>query len=59
MKAEDAPTTIRVGYTQKDERDTKEDLRGKKRDKKDNLSSHDNVKPRNDRTKRTANFTPW
>ena len=59
MNAGDAPAAIREGDTQKDRRDTKEDLKGKKRDRKDYSSSHDNVKPRNDRTIRTANFTPW
>ena len=59
MNAKDAPAAIRVGDTQKDRRDTKEDLKGKKRDRKDYSSSYDNVKPRNDRARRTTNFTPW
>lgn len=46
MNAKDALAAIKVKGTWKDEGDTKEDQKGKKKDKNDYLSSQDNVNPR-------------
>lgn len=52
MNAENALTTIKVGDTRKERRYVQEDLKGKKKRKRRNYSSsHDKVKPKNDKTR--------
>lgn len=54
----DALARIRVRDMWKARRNVQEDLKGKKRERKDYSSSHDNVKLRNDKTIMMVNFTP-
>ena len=56
MNTKDVLVAIRVEGTQKDKRDTKKDTKGKERNRKDHSSSHDNVKPWNDKTRRMVKF---
>ena len=56
MNAKDVLVAIGVEGTQKDRKDTKKDLKGKERDKKDHSSNYDNVKPKNDKTRRMVKF---
>ena len=58
MNVEDALPAIGVGNTRKKRRNVQEYLKGKKRDRRDYLSSHDNVKLKNNNTRMTVNFTP-
>ena len=58
MNPKDALATIRVEDAQGNRRDIQEDSKGKKRERKDYLSSHENVKSRNDKARRAVNFTP-
>ena len=58
MNAEDALAVIKVGNAWRDRRDVQEDSKGKKRERKDYSSNQDNIKPRNDKTKRMVNSMP-
>lgn len=58
MNAEDALAVIEMGDTRKERRNIQEGLKGKKRERGDHLSSHDDVKKRDDKAQRTVNFTP-
>ena len=51
MNAEDTLATIRVGVAQGNRRDIQEYSKGKKRERKDYSSSHDDVKSRNDKAR--------
>lgn len=58
MNIKDALAEIRVRDMWKARRNVQEDSKGKKRERKDYSSSHDNVKLRNDKTIMMVNFTP-
>ena len=58
MNAEDALVAIRMGDTWKERRYDQEDSKGKKRERRDYSSNHDNAKSKNNKTRRTVNFIP-
>ena len=58
MNVEDALAAIGMGDTWKVRRYIQEDSKGKKRERRNYSSSHDNAKSKNDKTRRTINFTP-
>lgn len=52
MNVEDALAAIRIEDTQKDKGNTKEDQKGRKRERKDYSSSYDSAKFKNDKPKK-------
>ena len=58
MNEEDALTAIGMGDMWKERRYVQEDSKGKKRERRDYSSNHDNTKSKNDKTRRTVNFIP-
>ena len=58
MNVEDALAAIGMGDMWKERRYIQEDSKGKKRERRNYSSSHDNAKSKNDKTRGTINFTP-
>ena len=58
MNEEDALTAIGMGDMWKERRYVQEDSKGKKRERRDYSSNHDNTKSKNDKARRTVNFIP-
>jgi len=58
MNAEDALAAIGMGGTRKEKKNIQEDSKGKKRERGNHSSSHDNVRSRNNKTRRKVIFTP-
>ena len=58
MNAEDALVAIGMGDTWKEIRYDQEELKGKKRERRDYSSNHNNAKSKNDKTRRTVSFIP-
>ena len=58
MNAEDALVAIGMGDTWKERRCDQEDSKGKKMERRDYSSNHNNAKSKNDKTRRTVNFIP-
>ena len=58
MNTKDALAMIGMGDTQKEKKNAQENSKGKKRERGDCSSSHDNARSRSDKTRRKVNFTP-
>ena len=58
MNAENVLPEIRMGDTRKERRYVQEDSKGKKRERRDYSSNHDNAKSKNNKTRRMVNFIP-
>ena len=58
MNVEDALTAIGMEDIWKERRYVQEDSKGKKRERRDYSSNHDNAKSKNDKTRRMVNFIP-
>ena len=58
MNAEVALASIEARDTWKEIGNIQDDSKGKKRERREYSSNHETIKPKNDKTRRTVNFTP-